>query len=84
MKQNFHQDTKKDKSTLWIFIAVISLLSIISGLIIAITSQLGENFHTTIIEQIQSGHPPILTFIGLGLMLAPPGILLLIFWRRSK
>ena len=71
-------ERKKDKSTLWFLVFVISILTIVSGAVITITSQLGENFHTSLVEQIQAGNPPFVTFIGLGLMLLPSLILLLL------
>ncbi len=62
---------KTDKSKWWFTWFVICVLSIISGGALAIASQTGDRFHTTVLEQIQAGDPPTLFFIRWALILGP-------------
>ena len=62
---------KLGKSTLQLSWLIFCIVSMVSGAIIAITSQLGDRFHTTILEQIEAGDTPIFTLIGISLVLLP-------------
>ncbi len=67
----------------WAVGGLLGVISIGVGVGLAIASQMGERFNTTIIEQIRMGDYPILTFIGMVLMILPP-IIILVCLKFSK
>lgn len=55
----------------WMVLFGFLVLSVISGVVLACVSQLGDRYNISVINQIRANNPPILTFIGEGLMIIP-------------
>ena len=61
----------------------VCITSILTGTVLAVASQAGERWSTSMVEQVRSGDPPIVTFIGMGLVILP-GLVTLVLIRNIK